>query len=128
MANIKISASYWNGLHDWQREFLQMYAYTHGIRYCKRILSMAGKFSGVSLIVNASAYCEEGAKMAVNNWLIFAGEKLVGMVAKYDSIGISERIYVKESNGFTEVWNNWPKSAKKSLQGVYSEALNSLYK
>ena len=80
MANIKISASYWNGLEDWERDFLQMYAYTHGVRYCKRILSMAGKFSGVTLIVNASAYCEEGAKMAVNNWLIFAGAELVGMV------------------------------------------------
>ena len=128
MANFRISASHWNGLQDWQREFLQMYASTHGVRYCKRILSMAGKFSGVSLIVNASAYCEKGAKMAVNNWLIFAGNKLVGMVAKYDSIGISERIYKKEPDGFTEVWNNWPKSAKKSLQSVYSEALNSLYK
>ena len=128
MANFRISASYWNGLQDWQREFIQMYVGSHGVQYCKRILTMAGKFSGVSLIVNASAYCEKGAKMAVNNWLIFAGDKLVGMVAKYDSIGISERIYKKDSNGFTEVWNNWAKSAKNSLQGVYSEALSSLYR
>lgn len=57
MAGIKISASYWNGLEDWQREFLQMYAYTHGVRYCKRILSMRANCGRLCYICRLRLVC-----------------------------------------------------------------------
>ena len=69
--------------------------------------------------IHCSSLYLDGEYLKTNNsWLIIQNNLVVGIIKKRTCVfGISERLYVKGSSGFREIWNNWktknPNSSEK---------------
>lgn len=124
MICFRISATYWNSLNETERLFMQSNANSHGVQYCKRIISLAKNFPECDDIVNFSHYVkDQTAPLYVNVWIVFREGQIMGLIHKTDTIGVSERIEVNTPNGYTSVWHNLQSpNPKKGLITSYFNA------
>lgn len=110
MAQIKVSLAYWNSLSEKEKIFLQQYAHDYGVRYCKRIITLARNFR-YDEIANFSEYTKNKdnvTKLASRYvWVIFRSGKMIGTISKCEGYGISEKITIKTDGKIHEVWNNF---------------------
>lgn len=107
MSKFKISADYWESLNEPERLFIQSNVHSHGVQYCKRIITLARNFPKWDDIVNFSHYIKDKtASLYVNVWIVFNDGKIIGTIHKTDNIGVSERIEIKTPNGYIPVWHN----------------------
>ncbi len=105
--------NYWNKLSEREKNFMQKNAFDYGIRYCKRILSLARSIDGWDddgwdEICNASIYAEREIDKIIfkNLWIVYKDGIHVGFIQKTENIGINERIHSWCGKEIKECWNN----------------------
>lgn len=124
MSTFRISASYWNNLNENERLFIQQNVHSHGVQYCKRIISLVRHFPEWDDVVNFSHYIKDKtAPLYSNVWVICKQGKVIGVIQKTDNIGVSERIDIKTSKGFETVWHNLQSANPK--KGLVSSFFNA---
>ena len=124
MSTFRISASYWNNLNENERLFIQQNVASHGVQYCKRIISLVRHFPEWDDVVNFSHYInDQTAPLYINMWIIFHKGVIVGLIQKTDNIGMSEKIEIKTTNGYKTIWHNLQSANPK--KGLVSSFFNA---
>jgi hypothetical protein len=109
MAQIKVSAKYWNSLNAAQQTALSDLAYKYGLQYAKRIISLISKhFPTFATIAPLSYYKPEIPDYLTNGVFIAmdGNGAILGTAQKSYGIGITERVKRHENGSYTEVWHN----------------------
>lgn len=111
MKQLKVSASYWNSLNDAGQKALSDLAYKYGVRYSKRIITLANKyFAEFTDIAPLSYYKPESHSMFTHGvFLAIKDHAILGIIQKTEGYGITERVKRRENGTYTEIWNNWNK-------------------
>lgn len=110
MKQLKVSASYWNGLSAKEQTiFADLANRNSSVQYAKRIIALARKhFPNFGDIAPLTHYVSEAEKMfAYGVYVVFGTDnKKVGTIYKGYGIGITERVKRCVGNDFKEVWHN----------------------
>lgn len=110
MRQLKVSASYWNGLSANEQMIFADLANRNGsVQYAKRILALAQKhFSNFGDIAPLTHYVADELKMFASGvFVVFdTNKKKVGTIYKGYGFGVTERVSRYIDNHLQEVWHN----------------------
>ena len=108
MKQLKVSASYWNGLSAKEQMVFTIVANKEDIPYAKRIITLARKyFPNYEKIVPLDRYVDDERKAVLSRvWVVvYDGEKM-GTIWKTRGIGMTEKVSRFDGNKMCTIWHN----------------------
>lgn len=109
MKELKVSAKYWQNLNEPGRRALSDLAYKYGVRYSKRVITLALKyfptFTDIAPLSyykpNLPTYFTAGVFLIIDE-----NSEILGTIHKRECIGVSERVNQKIGTEYREIWHN----------------------
>lgn len=109
MKLLKVSAKYWQQLSEPGRRALSDLAYKYGVRYSKRVITLASKhfptFADITPLSyykpNLPTYLTAGVFIIID-----ASGEILGSILKNECIGVSEHVSQKIGAEYREIWHN----------------------